>query len=232
MSGRQKPNTILSVTAHPDDEVLGFGATAHKYSSQGVKIVNCILSGDVDARTNRPEIEQLHQDMNQAQTIIGCEKPILGSFPNIKFNTVPHLELVQFIESAISSVNPDWVFTHFPNDLNDDHFHTSKACLAARRLAQRKNQSGISAIFLMEIPSSTDWSFSYSGNVFTPNTYVEIGEKSLEKKLEALHAYRGVMRDYPHPRSNKAISALAASRGASTGLNHAEAFQCVQWLHT
>ena len=47
----------------------------------------------------------------------------------------------------------------------------------------------------------------------------------LSKKLEALDAYRGVKRDYPHPRSAQAIEGLAAYRGAQSGCNYAEAFQ-------
>ena len=46
-------------------------------------------------------------------------------------------------------------------------------------------------------------------------------------KLKALAAYKGVMRDYPHPRSEEAISGLAAYRGAQAGCNYAEAFECV-----
>ena len=46
-------------------------------------------------------------------------------------------------------------------------------------------------------------------------------------KLEALASYKGVMRDYPHPRSKDAISALATYRGCQAGCNYAEAFECV-----
>ena len=64
-------------------------------------------------------------------------------------------------------------------------------------------------------------------NAFTPNTFIEIGEEALEKKVEALSGYRDVMRPYPHPRSVEALKGLAACRGAQAGLNYAEAFQSV-----
>lgn len=41
----------LTVTAHPDDEALGFGASSFVLSQKGHKIFNCILSGKVDARS-------------------------------------------------------------------------------------------------------------------------------------------------------------------------------------
>jgi hypothetical protein len=64
-------------------------------------------------------------------------------------------------------------------------------------------------------------------NRFQPNLFVEIGQKGVDKKIEALAAYTGVMRDYPHPRSAEAISALAAWRGAQAGCVFAEAFECI-----
>jgi len=147
---------ILTVTAHPDDEVLGFGGTSYILSQKGYKIYNLILSGAAEARQHRPEDEKLKADTFTAQQIIGAQPPILGHFPNIKFNTVPHLELVQFIEKYVEQLVPDYVFTHHPYDLNNDHYQTSKACQAAIRLFQRKPVKPVSALFFMEILSSTD----------------------------------------------------------------------------
>ena len=79
----------------------------------------------------------------------------------------------------------------------------------------------------MEVPSSTEWSMNTSQNPFVPNLFVEIGKEGLEKKLEALSAYVGVMRPYPHPRSVEALTGLAACRGAQAGIDYAEAFQSV-----
>lgn len=215
----------LTVTAHPDDEILGFGASTYTLSQQGHKIFNCILSGDVDARQHRPEVDKLYQDTSEAQKIVGAVPAILGNFPNIKFNTVPHLDLVQYIESVIEKVQPDIIITHHPYDLNNDHYHTSKACQAAVRLFQRKPIKPINALYFMEIPSSTDWAFPVDGQQFRPDTFIEVGEAGLSRKLEALHAYEGVMRKYPHPRSDESIRALAILRGSQVGRNLCEGFQ-------
>ena len=220
--------TYLTVTAHPDDEILGFGASTYMLTQQGHKVVNCILSGNVDARQHRPELEALHADCNAAQKIVGAELPVLGGFPNIKFNTVPHLELVQYIESVIEAVNPDYIFTHHPSDLNDDHLHTSRACQAAARFFQRrKDIKPIKGLYFMEIPSSTDWAFPTNVSLFQPNTFIETGKMGIEKKIEALYAYQGVMRPFPHPRSEEVITGLAALRGGQSGKDYAEAFQTV-----
>lgn len=217
----------LTVTAHPDDEVLGFGATSYVLSQRTHTIYNIILSGNVDARRHRPDTATLTTHTNRAQHIIGAQEPILGPFPNIKFNTVPHLDLVQYIEQYIEEIQPDYVFTHHPYDLNNDHYHVSKACQAAVRLSQRKPVKPVRGLYFMEIPSSTDWAFPVDGQTFQPNTFVEVGEIGVSKKIQALHAYEGVMRPYPHPRSEEVLTGLAAYRGGQAGVKYAEAFQLV-----
>jgi len=218
--------TYLTVTAHPDDEILGFGASCYVLSQQGHTVYNCILSGNADARLNRPELKVLYDNTCSAQQIVGAQPPILGSFPNIKFNTIAHIELVQFIESVIKQVQPDYIFTHHPADLNDDHLHTSRACQAAARLWQRQPDiKPPEGLYFMEIPSSTDWAFPSGELPFQANTFIEVGETGVAKKIEALSAYQGVMRDYPHPRSVQALQGLAAVRGGQSGRVYAEAFQ-------
>lgn len=216
--------SVLIVVAHPDDEVLGAGGTAAALAGRGLPVRACILSGRVDARRNRPTLPNLHSDVDRAQEILGLQEPVLGDFPNIRFNTVPHLELVQFIEAAIVQTDADLIFTHHPGDLNNDHLHTSLACQAAARLFQRRpGLSPLKGLFFTEILSATDWAFS-SETAFRADTFFPI-EGTLDRKVEALYAYQGVMREFPHPRSEKIVRALAAYRGGQAGLANAEAFQ-------
>ncbi|MEO5330766.1 MAG: PIG-L family deacetylase [Magnetococcus sp. YQC-5] len=216
---------VLIVVAHPDDEVLGCGGTVASLAKQGVEIYSCILCGQVQARNFRPSDTELLNNIHATQKLLGLQEPILGPFPNIKLNSIPHLDLVQFIENIILEVRPQWIFTHHPADLNDDHYHTSRACQAASRLFQRReNIPHIKSLFYMEILSSTDWAFPGNGNQFVADTFFSIND-TLQAKLDALHAYRGVMRDFPHPRSQEILTGLAALRGGQSGLKYAEAFQ-------
>ena len=218
----------LIVVAHPDDEVLGAGATIKKLTTEGNIVDVCIMSSKVDARVGRPEDADLYNDMQKALNELGVRNCYEGEFPNIQFNTVPHLHLVQFIEKAIVESEADIVITHHPADTNNDHLHTSMACQAAIRLFQRKE--GIKKLrefWYMEVLSSTEWSTNSAMNKFTPNIFVEIGRKGIYDKIEALEKYRGVMRPFPHPRSEEAIVGLASFRGAQSGCFYAEAFECV-----
>ena len=216
----------LFVVAHPDDEVLGAGATISKLVSQGNKVSVAIMSGHAAARKNLSDT--LAEDEAKAMKIMGVEKVYHADFPNIKMNTVPHLDLVKFIESCIDDWKAEAIFTHHPSDVNIDHQETSKAAIAACRLFQRTdNVPKLHMFAYMEVLSSTEWSLNSADNRFTPNYFVEVGKDGVDTKINALSAYNGVMRAYPHPRSNETIEGLAAYRGGQSGCNYAEAFETV-----
>lgn len=215
----------LVVVAHPDDEVLGAGATINKLIKEGNKVAVAIMVSQAAARKDLSST--LTEDERKALSIIGVEKTYHANFPNIKMNTVPHLELVQFIEKCIEDWNADAIITHHPSDTNNDHVQTSYAVQAASRLFQRRdNLPELKELIYMEVPSSTEWSFDTSANRFSPNYFVEIGKEGVDLKIKALSSYKGVMRPYPHPRSSEALEGLAAYRGVQAGCNYAEAFEC------
>ncbi len=216
----------LFVVAHPDDEVLGAGATIHKLVNKGNGVAVAIMSNHAAARANRSGT--LSEDEEAAMEIIGVKKVYRADFPNIKMNTVPHLELVQYIEGCVEDWKAEAIFTHHPSDTNIDHQETSRAAVAACRLFQRKDGvPQLRELAYMEVPSSTEWSLNSAENRFTPNFFMEVGKTGVDKKIEALTAYKGVMRPYPHPRSKEALTGLAAYRGAQAGCEYAEAFECV-----
>ena len=218
----------LVVVAHPDDEALGAGATIHKLTSQGHIVDVCIMSAEAKARAFRPEDNELNDDLDESTKMLGIRNRYKGGFPNIEINTVPHIQLVQFIEKAIADSKPDVVITHHFNDTNNDHLHTSMSCQEAIRLFQRRPESKpLKELWYMEVLSATDWSVNTAMNTFRPNTYIEVGKSGVDMKLRALDQYRGVMRPYPHPRSEESVRSLAAIRGSESGCMYAEAFECV-----
>ena len=76
-----------------------------------------------------------------------------------------------------------------------------------------------------EILSETEWGQEIE--VFKPNVYVDI-TKTFNKKIEAMKAYESELREFPHPRSLKAIEALAIKRGSEIGVKYAESFYLIR----
>ena len=218
----------LLVVAHPDDEVLGAGASMFRWSREGHQIDVAIMCTEAKARAFRPEDKELDDDLNASSDFLGIHRKFEATFPNIEMNTVPHLKLVQFIESAIRESEPDIIITHHPADTNNDHLQTSMACQEAVRLFQRRPEvKRVRELWYMEVPSCTEWKINSAMVSFNPNCYVEVGKEGVDAKVKALSMYRGVMRPYPHPRSAEFIEGLAAYRGGQWGLMYAEAFEVV-----
>lgn len=218
----------LIVVAHPDDEVLGAGASIYKWAKSGDKVDICIMCTEAKARAFRPEDKELDADLNSSASFLGINRKFEATFPNIEMNTVPHIQLVQHIENAIRESEPDIIITHHPADTNNDHLQTSLACQEAIRLFQRRPEiKPISEFWYMEVPSCTEWALNSAFNRFQPNTFVEVGKDGVDAKIQALSMYRGVMRPYPHPRSEEAITGFAAYRGCQAGCNYAEAFEVI-----
>ena len=204
----------LLVVAHPDDEVLGAGASMWKWSHDGDEVEVCIMCTEAKARAFRPDDTELEDDTHNAIKSLGGNNIHEATFPNIEMNTVPHLKLVQFIEVAIRESEPDVVITHHPADTNNDHMQTSMACQEAVRLFQRRPEvKRIREFWYMEGPSCTEWKINNAFQSFNPNCFVEVAKEGVDAKIKALSMYRGVMRPYPHPRSAEYLSGLAALRG-------------------
>lgn len=215
----------LFIFAHPDDEVDS-GGTISQLSSSGHDVAVAIMVGKAAARRNLSET--IGADERTSMGIIGVTKIYHADFPNIKINTVPHLDLVRYIESCISDWRAEAIVTHHTADVNIDHAVTGSAASAACRLFQRTTGKPRLKLFLYcESAGSTEWALDSSKNRFLPNYFIRIGRDGLETKLKAHNAYAGVPRPFPHPYSHTAYESLAAYRGAQAGLDYAEAFQCV-----
>jgi LmbE family N-acetylglucosaminyl deacetylase len=217
---------ILVVAAHSDDEALGCGGTIAKHIANGDSVHVVFLTDGVGSRTSNQgaatDAAARSVSSLSALKVLGVtEDAITGfSFPDNAMDSVPRLEVVKAIESVISQVQPEVVYTHHAGDLNVDHRYAYEATMTACR-----PQPGfcVQEIYSYEVSSSTAWSGASSGRDFVPTLYVDI-ESHLEQKIKALKAYHEEMRDYPHARSIEALEALATFRGSQVGVEAAEAF--------
>lgn len=217
----------LFVVAHPDDEVLGAGGLIYNLVKHGKEVIICFMCSDAEVRKTISDKISIPEQAINSLEILGVTKDniVFGKFPNIKMNTVPHVDMVKFIESVLIKYHPNVVVTHFSKDLNSDHKITSECCDEAIRYFQRNNLNiGINKYMYMEVLSSTDWSIE---SKFIPNYFYEIGDDGLEKKIEALKKYDSALKPFPHPRCEQNIISLATMRGCQAGQNYSEGFMTV-----
>lgn len=214
---------VLVVAAHPDDEVLGCGGTLARHSANGDEVVIAFLSDGESSRrdaTDGVAITARNQAALEAATILGGSIAEFGQFADNQLDSVPVLEICRKVEQLVSEYRPDVIYTHHGGDLNVDHRLAHQAVMTAARPQQG---SPVRTILSFETPSSTEWQPVGYAPTFTPSWFVDISQ-TFETKLAALLPYSAELREWPHPRSLRAIEALARWRGASVGCEAAEAF--------
>lgn len=219
---------VLVVAAHPDDEVLGCGATISKHVVAQDRVWVLILSEGIASRANLSTVQKnkhkkaLLASARRANRILSVKRLIVKNFPDNQFDSVPLLKIIHSIEEVISEFKPDIVYTHHFGDTNIDHRRTLEAVFTAARPME---DSPVEEILSFEIPSSSEWNFNKQ-DTFRPNVFIDVKD-SFDKKINALSEYKSELREFPHPRSLKYIESLARVRGGNVGFKKAEAFELV-----
>ena len=79
----------------------------------------------------------------------------------------------------------------------------------------------------METLSETEFALSRPDTTFVPNVFVDI-TNNIDKKLEAMKIFESEIGEFPFPRSEEAIVALAKYRGVTAGVKYAESFMLIK----
>lgn len=208
---------IVFILAHPDDESFGPGATIAKLSKDNNVHVFSLCNG---ARPGNEQVSTARvQSFYQACNLLGAN----GVIHNVPDLTLTYPTAVSRVEAIVNQMKPDVVYTHNMSDVNMDHRIIAEASIVACR---PKPTSTVKELYFVEVPASTDWSFSKIQPAFEPNTYVDVSD-FIELKKRALELYSTETYNYPDARSIEAMEIRAKFRGSQVGVNYAEAFQLV-----
>jgi LmbE family N-acetylglucosaminyl deacetylase len=214
----------LVIAPHPDDEVLGAGGTLLRRKAEGAKIAWLIVTS-ISTQTGWPE-EKVRQRTNEIDRItkfFDFDEVFELNFPAAQLDRVAMSELVAGISAAFKSFEPDEVFLPHAADIHSDHrvvFDAAASCTKWFRYPSVKR------ILAYETLSETDFVLN-AAQAFRPNVFVNI-ETFLDKKLQAMAIYASELGEFPFPRSEESIRALATLRGAASGFKAAEAFELLR----
>ena len=225
--------TTLVVAAHPDDEVLGCGASIYKWATAGDDVHVLILAEGITSRNISLEsnatsaaLDELAEAARAASRILTVSSLSLHDFPDNSMDTVRFLDIVKIVETFVNKLTPNVVVTHHAGDLNIDHRITHNAVLTACRPLP---DCCVKLILCFETPSATEWQSPVFNQPFTPNWFEDVSQ-TFDVKLKALEAYESEMRNWPHSRSIESVQNLARWRGASVGVEAAEAFMLIRQI--
>ena len=204
---------ILVIAAHPDDEVLGMGATIKKLSKKN-NVILCAVSEGVTAQyTEKSMIKKRRDACKKSSKILGISDIIFLDFPDQGLFAVHH-EINLQLEKIIKKYKPIIVYTT-PNDLNRDHQNVYESSL----VVTRPHSSHVKQLLCYELPGQVNQQFH-------PNVYENI-EKEFPYKIKAFKMYKEEVMKFPHPRSLIAIENLAIYRGIQVGLKKVESFKLI-----
>jgi LmbE family N-acetylglucosaminyl deacetylase len=227
---------VMIVVAHPDDELLGLGATLHKLiKDYNVKTHVVILGEGITSRSNKRDLdlweEQLathRENIQNAQKAIGFHSTSIFDFPDNRFDSVALLDIIKVVEKEKTKFLPEVIFTHHGGDVNIDHQRTFEAVITAcRPMEDEKTKT----IITFETPSGTEWRSPTDPRYFLPNLFFSVSQVNLDAKIKGMESYEFERREYPHPRSPEALKIQAQRWGITVGTHFAEAFCLVRSIN-
>ena len=114
---------VLVIAAHPDDEVLGMGATIALHAvvrGHAVRIL-CLTDGSL---TQYPgdgaKRAQKADEAVRAAKELGVDDYVHLDLPDMRLDTIPHADLNAVVEAQMQDFGPSTVYCVHP-DVNRDH---------------------------------------------------------------------------------------------------------------
>jgi len=220
-------DTILVLAPHCDDEVLGCGGVIARHASAGDSVHIAIMT---NGHLGAPELfsasgtEKVRSEALEAHRILDVRETHFLDFPAPRLDTVPGYKLALELSKLIGKISPKTIYIPHRGDIHKDHAHTFDAALVAARPI---NNNPVKKIYAYETLSETEWAPPFGDDAFIPNRFVDI-RNTLDKKIEAFKCFTTQIKNPPHPRSIKNIRHLAGYRGATVGLEAAEAFMVIR----
>ena len=211
---------VLVIAPHPDDELIGVGGTIAKRLRDGNDVTVAIATKGFPPLHNQKIIEKGIQEDTEANKILGVSSIKRMELPANGLDSMEQYRINEAFMKLIDEVSPEEVFIPFCGDMHIDHRIIAESAMVAMR---PKNGCPVRRILSYEVPSETGWNFARADKFFVPNVYEDISAQ-IARKVSALRKMESQISVLEGARSIDSIMALARYRGATMGMNYAEAF--------
>lgn len=215
---------VLIIAPHPDDEILGVGATMAKMVSQGDDVYVAIVTKGTEPKFCEESVQKTRAETTRAHDLLGIKETIYLDFPAAELDLVSEAELGQAISKVVQTVKPNTLFIPFCGDVHFEHQKVALACMVASRPHRDDYPERVLAY---ETLSETNWNAPYLSQAFIPNVFVEVSN-FLDDKLKAMRCFESQLFEFPHERSLESIEILAKHRGTNIKVKAAEAFVLIR----
>jgi len=218
---------IIVISAHPDDEVLGVGGTLLKHVANGDEVYWLITTNVFeDQGFSKERIASRQLEIEKVAQIIGVTKTFKLDYPTMTLSSSTLLTMVPEISAVFSEIEPEIIYCLNRSDAHSDHRVTFDAVMSCTKSFR---YPFIKQVLMYECISETEFAPVLAEKVFLPNYFVDVSDY-FDKKIQAMEIYRSEIGAHPFPRSLRNLEALATFRGASVGVEYAEAFQLLKYI--
>ncbi len=229
MPGSPEVGSVVVITPHADDEVIGAGGLIASLSDSRARVFILYVVADTFHHygfDGPAALDVRRAEIDRVAGILGFEYSIVYEGKDLieRLDTVPQRELVDTFEAIIEARKPGLLLLPHGDDYDQDH----RAVFDAAFAAARPIPENCGKFFTRRVATYESPKLAWMESPFKPNLYRDI-TGHLDRKLEALRAYRSQLREPPHVRSPENVAALARLRGSEFGVHHAEAFHVLRW---
>jgi N-acetylglucosamine malate deacetylase 1 len=217
---------ILVIAPHPDDEILGVGATIAKHLDNGDEVYICIATRGAMPLFDDNSVEKVRKETKKAHELLGINGTYFLELPAVMLEQIPRYEINEKISKIVQELKPEIIYIPHFGDMQKDHQIIAESTMVAVR---PKYSHRIIEVYAYETLSETEWNNPHVTNAFLPNVYNDVTHY-LDKKIEAMKCFESQLSDFPNPRSLEAIEALAKYRGSTINAKAAEAFMLIRGI--
>lgn len=215
---------ILVIAPHPDDETLGAGGLLLRAAASECKIHWLIVTA------MRPEdgwpadrISRREEEIAAVAAHYGFASVHRLNLPSTRLDTLPLGDVVAAVGAVVAEVKPKVLLLPHRGDAHSDHQVVHDAGAACAKWFRHPS---VRWTLVYETLSETDAGVQQMP-AFRPDLFVDIADH-LDRKIEITRHFAGEFHEFPFPRSETALRALAQTRGAACGTTAAEAFMLLR----